>query len=372
MTAHSLYIHWPFCAAKCPYCDFNSYVSSQIDEALWLKAYCDELLYYKNNYDISSISTIFFGGGTPSLMSPDLIDNIIQKLHKMFQLKSNIEITLEANPTSSEAEKFKAYRQAGVTRLSMGIQAFNDHDLKKLGRTHSLQEALYAFEEARQLFDYISFDLIYARENQTLKAWEEELEYVMSYAANHISLYQLTIEEGTRFADWYKRGKLTPCPDDIASEMYFLTIDFLESYGFSAYEISNFARPGHECQHNLNYWRYNPYIGIGPGAHGRVYDYDGQYHAIETILKPETYITAEDKIASDITLTSQDQDLETLLMGLRLQEGVDLSKLTSQTFNQDALSFYAQKGFLIYEEGHKITLTKKGRPVMNNILLEIL
>ncbi|NNE52265.1 MAG: coproporphyrinogen III oxidase, partial [Sulfitobacter sp.] len=266
-----LYIHWPFCEAKCPYCDFNSHVSQQIDQLAWRDAYLAELKRGAAETKRRVLNAVFFGGGTPSLMDPDVVAEVIAEIRHLWPLANDLEITLEANPGSVEAGRFAAYRQAGVSRVSMGIQALNDADLKRLGRIHTVQEALAAFDIARNRFERVSFDLIYGRQEQTLKNWEAELKQALSMAIDHLSLYQLTIEQGTAFGDRYARGKLRGLPnEDLGADMYTVTQEICGQMGFPRYEVSNHARPGAESRHNLIYWRYGDYLGIGPGAHGRL------------------------------------------------------------------------------------------------------
>lgn len=374
IPAQSLYIHWPFCLSKCPYCDFNSHVAKVQNYDEWFCAYERIMLHHKENFVTDKLKTIFFGGGTPSLMPTDLVEKILQTAEKIFGFESDIEITLEANPTSSEAEKFKGYRKAGVNRLSMGIQSLNDADLRKLGRTHSALEAMNALTEAKKIFENISFDLIYARENQTLGAWREELTQALSLEPTHISLYQLTIEEGTMFSHWYKRGKITIPNDETAEELYFFTSDFLEENGFEHYEISNFAKQGREAKHNLAYWKYQPYMGIGAGAHGRIFDNSGKFYATYSEKMPEAWknILLNNEEKNWLTLEEvplEEQKIEFALMGLRLKEGIDKNRYDIK-WNLDKIAYYNSLG-LLEEQGNILHLTKKGRPVMNGILADI-
>lgn len=367
----SLYIHYPFCLSKCPYCDFNSHLNQQIDTVAWFHAYCLALDYHKNTFNLGRIKTIFFGGGTPSLMPAELVANILNYAEKLFGFTDTIEITLEANPTSSEAQKFSDFHQAGINRLSMGIQALNDTDLRKLGRTHSASEAIKAFEIAKKYFTKTSFDLIYARQEQTLDAWQQELTQAVSLSINHISLYQLTIEEGTRFADWYKRGKITLPSEALSEEMYFLTDDILSQYGYHNYEISNYAIPNNECQHNLAYWNYQPYIGIGAGAHGRVPIDDVTYLATETEKQPLAWLNNPTYFVHQNTVTLEGYDLEYLLMSLRLYSGCDLNRLQTPLINQDNLKNLIFDG-LIIQQDTRLIATKKGRPLLNALIRELI
>ena len=271
-----LYIHWPFCQAKCPYCDFNSHVVASIDQGTWEAAYLTEIARVGALTEGRVLRSVFFGGGTPSMMDPSLVDAILTKIRATWPIANDIEITLEANPTSVEAGRFAGYRDAGVNRVSMGIQALNDPDLKALGRLHSAAEAHSAFGIARDVFERVSFDLIYARQGQSVKDWEVELRQALSMSAGHLSLYQLTIEDGTAFGDRYAAGKLRDLPDDdVAADMFALTQEICEDAGMAGYEVSNHAKPGAESIHNQIYWQYGDYAGIGPGAHGRL-TLDGQ------------------------------------------------------------------------------------------------
>ena len=326
-----LYIHWPFCQAKCPYCDFNSHVAAKIDQHAWAKAYLSEIERVGAETQGRILRSVFLGGGTPSMMDPEIVDAILTKVRATWGMANDIEITLEANPTSVEAGRFAGYRQAGVNRVSMGIQALNDVDLKALGRLHSTKEALTAFDIARTTFDRISFDLIYARQNQTLQGWRDELTQALSMAIDHLSLYQLTIEGGTAFGDRYAAGKLRGLPDeDRAADMFELTQELCDQHGFPAYEVSNHAKSGSESIHNNIYWKYGDYAGIGPGAHGRL-TLNGQKFATETHLTPGRWLKSVTQNASGESerslLSSEDQVTEFLLMGLRLNKGVDLARL---------------------------------------------
>ena len=319
-----IYIHWPFCAAKCPYCDFNSHVRNNIDQKQWLRSYLSEINRVSKITSSRVLDSVFFGGGTPSLIEPWVINDILNEIQKHWTTKDNFEVTLEANPGSVDAKNFKAYNSAGVNRVSMGIQSLNEKDLKALGRTHTVREALSAFEIAKQNFTAVSFDLIYARQDQKLTQWEVELNQALDLGANHMSLYQLTIEQNTAFGDRYNRGLLKGLPsDDISAELYDITSDLCEDRGFSAYEVSNYAQEGSESVHNLVYWRYGDYIGIGPGAHGRL-TVDGKRYATETFLSPEEWLTKVDNQGSGESflseLSQEQQAAEMAMMGLRLNE----------------------------------------------------
>jgi oxygen-independent coproporphyrinogen-3 oxidase len=285
-----LYVHWPFCQAKCPYCDFNSHVAARIDHARWREAYLKEIAVYAGLVPDRVLTSIFFGGGTPSLMEPETVAEVIAAARRAWPVANDLEVTLEANPTSVEAGRFAAYAEAGVSRVSLGIQALNDTDLQRLGRRHSVAEAIQAYEVARKFFNRTSFDLIYARQDQTLVDWRAELRLALDLAVDHLSLYQLTIEGGTAFGDRYAAGKLRGLPEeDLAADMYEATQDICGTAGLEGYEVSNHAKPGAESRHNLIYWRYGDYVGIGPGAHGRL-TLNGQRHATEAWRAPGKWL----------------------------------------------------------------------------------
>ena len=337
MQNTALYIHWPFCASKCPYCDFNSHVTESIDHTIWRESYVATLHYYAELLPDRQITSIYFGGGTPSLMHPDTVQAIIDETQKLWHIDNNIEITLEANPTSVEINKFTAFRIAGVNRVSLGIQALNDKDLKFLGRQHSVDEALKALDIAQTTFDRASFDLIYARPQQTLAEWEAELHHAAKLAQGHLSLYQLTIERNTPFYMAHAKGEFTLPKDTLAADFYTLTQDILTAAGLPAYEVSNHAMDGHESRHNLSYWRYEDYIGIGPGAHGRL-TLNGQKHATREHSAPQIWL---DKTTANghahhpfESLTEREQSLERLMMGLRTTEGIRTESIQN-TLNQD-------------------------------------
>ncbi len=372
-----LYVHWPFCEAKCPYCDFNSHVSKNIDQKQWLNSFLDELRRSALDTPDRVLNTIFFGGGTPSLMHPDTVAAVIDEARSLWRPANDMEITLEANPGSVEAGRFAAYRDAGVNRISMGVQALNDDDLRRLGRIHSVAEARAAFDIARACFDRVSFDLIYARQHQTLVAWRAELSDALSMAVDHLSLYQLTIEEGTAFGDRYAVGKLRGLPeDDSAADMYLATQEICEAHGLPAYEVSNHARPGAESQHNLIYWRYGDYVGIGPGAHGRI-TRDGKKLATETYLSPNRWLQAVDQGSGEkerTELSAQDQANEYLMMGLRVSEGLDIDRfnsLSGQPLPKTKLEHLTDIGMIEQKDGRLIA-TQDGRAVLNSVIRELL
>lgn len=373
-----LYIHWPFCQAKCPYCNFNSHVSAQIDQARWCKALLAELDRVGAETQGRVLNSIFFGGGTPSLMDPDLVAALIERAAQLWPQANDMEITLEANPTSVEAGRFAAYRAGGVNRVSMGIQALNDEDLRRLGRLHSVAEARAAFDVARTHFDRVSFDLIYARQDQTLEAWEAELREALSMAIDHLSLYQLTIETGTAFGDRYAKGKLRGLPyDDLAADMYQRTGEICTEAGLEGYEVSNYAKLGSESRHNLIYWRYGDYAGIGPGAHGRL-TLGGQRHATEQWRNPNKWLEAAEAGAAEgqrRSISLADQSDEMMMMGLRLASGVDLDRwgaLSQRNLNEERISHMEEIGMLRREGSSRLFATQNGRMVLNTLLAEIL
>ena len=371
-----LYVHWPFCLAKCPYCDFNSHVSQQVDQDLWRRSMVAELRVARQMTGPRRAGSLFFGGGTPSLMPPQTVAAVIEAAEALWGFDPGAEITLEANPTSVEAGRFRAYAAAGVNRVSMGVQALDDVDLKALGRMHSAAEAQAAFDVAREVFDRVSFDLIYARQNQTAAAWEAELTRALAMAVDHLSLYQLTVEPGTRFGDLHARGRLRGLPDDdLSADMYALTQGLCEAAGMPAYEVSNHARPGAESRHNLVYWRYGDYAGVGPGAHGRITDAAGRW-ATETARDPAAWLAAAGRpeaFAREL-VAFEDQAAECLMMGLRLIEGVDPTRharLSGRPLPEDRLQALERDGLVTRAEG-RLRVNARGRPVLNGILRELL
>lgn len=372
-----VYVHWPFCRAKCPYCDFNSHVRhGGIDEARFLSAYLTELQHFASLAPRRMVTSIFFGGGTPSLMRPATVDTILEAIAGHWRVANDVEITLEANPTSVEAENFAGYRAAGVNRSSLGVQALHDNSLKALGRQHTVQEALAALALAKQHFDRVSFDLIYAREGQTAREWESELALALGHAADHLSLYQLTIEEGTPFAARHAAGTLRVPDGDEAQVQYLLTQELCEAAGLPAYEVSNHARPGSESRHNLLYWRGHDYAGIGPGAHSRI-TIDGTKRALSAIKSPEGWLAEVEAsgrgFAGDESLSAAETADEYLLMGLRLREGIDLARLAAidgRALDEACLSALAQDG-LIDRSGARLAATLKGRLVLDRLIVEL-
>ena len=373
-----IYVHWPFCLAKCPYCDFNSHVRSSIDEARWRRALVGQVAAAARQVPGRRVDTIFFGGGTPSLMPPETVAAVIAAVKDGWPQAGDVEITLEANPTSVEAGRFRGFRDAGVNRVSMGIQALDEGDLRRLGRMHSVAEAIRAYEIARDTFERVSFDLIYARQGQTLDQWRAELGRALALAVDHLSLYQLTIEDGTRFGDMHARGRLRGLPDaDLAADMFAVTQETCDAAGMGGYEISNHARPGAESRHNLIYWRYGDYAGIGPGAHGRL-TVGGRRWAIESPRSPEAWLAAAEGDAAEITIRSEvepeDQGAEMLMMGLRLREGVDLgryARLTGRELPAFRIAELSSLG-LLELDGSRIFATESGRIVLNAVIKQLL
>ena len=372
-----VYVHWPFCAAKCPYCDFNSHVAkAPVDHARWRRALIRELGAVRAMTGARRADTIFFGGGTPSLMDPGTVAAIIEAVDNLWGLAPRAEITLEANPTSVEADRFRAFAAAGVNRVSMGIQALNDADLTALGRRHSAAEARAAFAVARAQFHRVSFDLIYARTGQSTAAWLAELAEATAMAVDHLSLYQLTIEPGTRFAELHARGRLSVPDDDTAADMFLATGAVCAAAGLPAYEVSNHARPGAESRHNLIYWRYGDYAGVGPGAHGRL-TRDGARLATETPRLPGAWLDTVEGAGHALTcepLSGDDQATEYLLMAMRLREGADLdrfARLRGQPLAAARLAPLLADGLVQHESG-RLAATERGRPVLNAVLRALL
>jgi len=372
-----LYVHWPFCQAKCPYCDFNSHVSATVDQSAWRLALVGELKRVAAQTPGRVLNSIFFGGGTPSLMDPSTVAAIIEGASELWTPANNIEITLEANPTSVEAGRFHGYKAAGVNRVSMGIQALNDADLKALGRLHTVSEAKAAFEIARNTFDRVSFDLIYARQNQSLTQWESELSDALSLAIDHLSLYQLTIEDGTAFGDRYKRGALRGLPsDDLSADMFQLTQDITAAAGMPAYEVSNHARADQQSLHNLIYWTYGDYAGIGPGAHGRL-TLGGQRYATEAHSNPAKWLELAKRGNADksvTTVSNEDQATEMLLMGLRLHNGIDtrrFEKLNGKALDPQTVQDLKDLGVIKMGKDH-LSVTNQGFMVLNSVIGKLL
>ncbi|WGV15193.1 radical SAM family heme chaperone HemW [Fuscovulum ytuae] len=372
-----LYIHWPFCQSKCPYCDFNSHVAASIDQRRWRDAYLKNIRQWASETKGRVLETVFFGGGTPSLMDPEVVADILDTVRTSWPMVNNPEITLEANPTSVEAGRFAGYREAGVNRVSMGVQSLRDADLRRLGRLHSADEAKEAFDIARNLFDRVSFDLIYARQSQTLADWRAELTEALSMAVDHLSLYQLTIEDGTAFADRFSRGGLKDLPDEeVQADMYSLTQEVCAAHGMPGYEISNHAKPDAESRHNMIYWRMGDYIGIGPGAHGRLTSSGRRWATVEP-KAPGLWVNAVEKDEAERTIREEislsEQALEYLLMSLRLAEGTEISRyerLAGEQLNPDRIDRLMELGLISIFDGRLIA-SAAGRAVLNSILREL-
>lgn len=369
-----VYVHWPFCLAKCPYCDFNSHVRRDApDQARFLAAYRREIAHMRALTGPKRAETVFFGGGTPSLMTAETVAGILEAINDAWPLTPGAEITLEANPTSVEASRFHGYRAAGVNRVSLGVQALHDADLKNLGRMHTVDEALAAVAIARAAFERVSFDLIYARPRQTPEAWAQELKRALAEGCEHLSLYQLTIEPGTPFERLYGAGKLILPDDDLSRALWDVTQEVTTAAGLPAYEISNHARPGAEARHNLVYWRYGTYAGIGPGAHGRI-AVQGERRATYVEKMPDAWLDLVDRqghgIMTDEPLSRPEQADEMLLMGLRLREGVDLlryARLAGHGLSQERISALAEQG-LVQHRGDRLMVTPEGFPVLNAVI----
>lgn len=372
-----LYIHWPFCQSKCPYCDFNSHVAASIDQRRWRDAYVREIARVAAEVPGRVLETVFFGGGTPSLMEPEVVADVLEAVRKAWPMVNDPEITLEANPGSVEAGRFRGFAEAGVNRVSMGIQALNDEDLRRLGRLHSVADAMQAFDIARENFKRVSFDLIYARQDQTLAAWKAELGEALSMAVDHLSMYQLTIEEGTAFGDRFARGGLRGLPDEeVQADMYAVTQEVCAAHGMPAYEVSNHAGHGAESRHNLIYWRMGDYAGIGPGAHGRL-TLDGKRWATVAPRAPGAWLAmverGEHGEEPREQVSREEQAMEYLLMSMRLAEGMDLARyegLSGKALDGEKLSYLQDLGLVRAVSGRLIA-TDSGRAVLNGILREL-
>ena len=372
-----IYVHWPFCKAKCPYCDFNSHVRHQpVDDMAFARSLGTELQWFAERTETRSVSSIFIGGGTPSLMPPRAVAHVLENITNLWSIAPDAEITMEANPTSIEARNFHGYRAAGVNRVSVGMQALDDRELLALGRQHTASEALVAFRLAAKIFPRVSFDLIYARPGQTSEQWRGELGLALAEQQGHMSLYQLTIEPDTQFARLHERGLLHTPPEDSAAELYEITQDMTSAVGLNAYEVSNHAAPGHESRHNLLYWRYGEYAGVGPGAHSRIVT-GGSRRAIATERHPETWrdlVAAKGNgIVEDVAIDASGQASEYLLMGLRIAEGIDLGRyddLVGRGIDRARISDLEALG-LIDRSGSRLSATPKGRRVLNAVIAEL-
>jgi oxygen-independent coproporphyrinogen-3 oxidase len=377
-----IYIHWPFCVSKCPYCDFNSHVEKEkIDSTLWLKAYVNELERIHQIIPNRVISSIFFGGGTPSLMAPSLISALLEKIYILWPSVDNVEITLEANPGTVDQKSFKDFRGVGINRLSMGIQSLKNDSLSFLGRIHTSDQAITAIELASSIFPRLSLDFIYALPNQTLKEWAAELEKIISFKTKHLSLYQLTIEKGTDFKRQYNEGVFQLPQDDLSCDLYKLTQSCLKEAGFVAYEVSNFAYLGEESRHNMLYWQGDEFIGIGPGAHGRYRNASGQVVATQQHKAPEKWLkaslTGNGDIESDV-LNFNDYIEELILMGLRLKNGIHKANFLRKTnknldhcLDQKGLNLMISEGYLINDKD-RLKTSDEGVLLLNSILQKII
>jgi len=377
-TPFAVYVHWPFCLSKCPYCDFNSHVRhGGVDEARFVRAYATEIAAAADRVPGRTVSSIFFGGGTPSLMQPASVAAILEAIAKHWRVAPDVEITLEANPTSVEAARFRGFRAAGVNRVSLGVQSLDDAALKELGRLHSAQEALDAVAIARANFERYSFDLIYARPRQSLESWAAELRRALAHAGDHLSMYQLTIEPDTPFFGLHKAGKLVVPNEDLARDLYDLTQAICVKAGLPAYEISNHARPGGECRHNLVYWRGHDYAGIGPGAHGRL-TIDGRRVATETEKRPESWLMRVEAAGSglivDEKLTAGEAADEFLLMGLRLAEGIEPARYTAlsgRTLDPKRIAILREEGAVETTTDGRLRVTLSGFPILDAVVADL-
>lgn len=374
--ARALYIHWPFCLAKCPYCDFNSHVRDAVDHAQWQDALLADMAFEADVAGGEPLDSIFFGGGTPSLMPPALVAKLLDRVEQLWGFAPGIEITLEGNPSSVEARNYTELAAAGINRVSLGVQSLDDQVLRFLGRLHNADEALAALDMAQRLFSRVSFDLIYARPGQTPKQWQAELTRALGFGTGHLSLYQLTIEPGTKFATMVRQRQFEPLDDDAAADLFALTRELTEAAGLPAYEVSNHARPGEESRHNLTYWRYHDYAGIGPGAHGRRGGAATVRHK-----KPENWLAGiaanRHGISETRDLGLREQAAEAMLMGLRLHEGVDLAALGARFALSEAqlcdpakLAFYTGQE-LVWQRGGRIGASAQGMPLLEALLGEL-
>ncbi|PCI45396.1 MAG: coproporphyrinogen III oxidase [Alphaproteobacteria bacterium] len=377
----AIYIHWPFCLSKCPYCDFNSHVREEIDEAAWANALTRELDHFRELSGPRTITSVFFGGGTPSLMSAQTVEKLLGRIAQLWSPDVAMEITLEANPTSVEAAKFRDFSAAGINRLSLGIQALNDPDLKALGREHNVKEARAAIDLSQKYFSRSSFDLIYARMGQALDDWAQELRQALTMSVGHLSLYQLTIERGTAFYQAHEKGRIILPGEDLSADMYAVTQDICADHGLGAYEVSNHAAHGQESRHNLTYWTYGDYIGVGPGAHGRLV-IDGELHALSQHRSPEKWLktVADRGHATDqkegLTATARAEEM--IMMGLRLKRGIDLMDFKGRVgqeienfIDHSSLQRLLELGYM-EKDDHHLRATAQGMPLLNSLLRQIL
>lgn len=374
--ARALYIHWPFCLAKCPYCDFNSHVREAVDNARWEQALLTDMRHERAAANDEPLESVFFGGGTPSLMPPALVARLLEEAERLWGFAPGIEITLEGNPSSVEAANYAALASVGVNRVSLGLQALDDETLRFLGRLHDAAEGLAALDVAQRHFRRVSFDLIYARPGQTPEQWQAELARALSFGTGHLSLYQLTIEPGTRFETMVRKGDFKPLDEDACADLFSLTREMTVAAGLPAYEVSNHARTGEESRHNLTYWRYQDYCGIGPGAHGRRGGMATVRHR-----KPENWLEAIDRSANGISearaLGIREQASEAMLMGLRLREGVNLAAMAArfaldpaELRNSAKADFYERQG-LVWQDSSRLGVTGAGMPLLDGLLGEL-
>ncbi len=373
-----IYVHWPFCESKCPYCDFNSHVrKSAPDQKKYLSAFNAELTYFAQYSSTKVVTSIFFGGGTPSLMEPATVAGILEIIRNNWSLSEDLEITLEANPSSVEANRFKAFQSVGINRVSLGIQSLDDTHLKKLGRLHNVTDAINAIETARNNFENVSIDLIYARQDQLIKDWQIELKRALNFETNHLSLYQLTIENNTPYFTLHQSGKLKVPDSDECADFYLATQEICNEFQMPAYEISNHAKFNSECKHNLNYWRYGDYIGVGPGAHGRL-TINSQRFATLIEKHPETWLKCVESDSHGVINFDQLSDIdcgnEYLIMALRTTEGIDLNRfeqLSGQQLNSEKLDYFFDNGLLIKSKDQHIKPTEKAFLLVNSIVAEL-
>jgi putative oxygen-independent coproporphyrinogen III oxidase len=376
--AFGVYVHWPFCLSKCPYCDFNSHVRhTAIEQDRYARAFAQEIATTAERIGPREVTSIFLGGGTPSLMQPATVGAILDAIGQHWHVAGDVEVTLEANPTSVEATRFAGYRAAGVNRVSLGVQALDDASLKMLGRLHTAQEAMDAVKIARTAFDRYSFDLIYARPDQTPQMWSDELTRAIGEAAEHLSLYQLTIEEGTPFFGLHAAGKLKTPGEGLARTLYDVTQEICAKHGLPAYEISNHARPGAECRHNLVYWRGQEYAGVGPGAHGRL-DIGNRRHATATDKRPEAWLMRVEAnghgVMTDDDLNSEERADEFLLMGLRLAEGIDPKRyaaISGRTLDPNRIALLREEGAIAIDADGRLRVTQDGFPVLDAVVADL-
>lgn len=369
-----IYIHWPFCQSKCPYCDFNSHVWSEIDHEAWCDAYLCEIDRLAEETSELLVRSVYFGGGTPSLMSGRTVDRLLDRIRARWRFENLVEITLEANPGSVETDRFVAYREAGVTRISIGVQALNDKDLRRLGRLHSTEDALRALDVARNTFERVNFDLIYARQDQSLNAWMAELDQALRFDPSHLSLYQLTIEPGTAFGERFDLGKLGGLPDeDLGADLWDATQEMTNKVGLPGYEVSNHAKPGQESLHNLIYWNCGDYLGLGPGAHGRLSSGPTRW-ATEAERSPSLWLRSVQARSSShehrTRLSRQEVDQELLMMGLRLRSGVDIPDELDKTL-YNSINYLVDIG-MVQKDARTLSLTEQGRPLLNAVLRHLL